>query len=158
MFYFRRVESSTEEIEKTLVNFRTNGFINYYGLQRFGSYSTAPTYEIGKCLISKQWKEVRIWVLTVWLENHACFKPNIINPLGGEFDSETTTERWWCEWSLQSLERNCKRFPSLEVIKTIPRSFHWRSNTENARFAGKHSIRQCSAKGYLIFVVTYVSQ
>lgn len=57
---FRRVEASAEDIENTLLNFKKKGFINYYGLQRFGSYSDSPTHEIGKSLISKQWKEVSL--------------------------------------------------------------------------------------------------
>ncbi|XP_065201839.1 pseudouridylate synthase 7 homolog isoform X2 [Planococcus citri] len=53
----RNVESSSEDIEKTMKIFEKTGFINYFGLQRFGSYSTAPTYEIGKYLLTRQWKE-----------------------------------------------------------------------------------------------------
>lgn len=32
-----------------------NGFINYYGLQRFGNCKDIPTYDIGRALINQKW-------------------------------------------------------------------------------------------------------
>lgn len=58
VMYFRNVISTDEDIEKTLLSLQSNGFINYYGLQRFGSFAFAPTHEIGRCLIKKDWKKV----------------------------------------------------------------------------------------------------
>lgn len=60
---FRQVESKEDDLETTLLSLKEKGFINYYGLQRFGSYSAAPTYEIGRCLICQQWKEVIITII-----------------------------------------------------------------------------------------------
>lgn len=40
-----------EKIEQAMKSLRDNGFINYYGLQRFGSVPVIPTHEIGKCLL-----------------------------------------------------------------------------------------------------------
>lgn len=54
----RQVESDEKNLEITLLSLKEKGFINYYGLQRFGSYSEAPTYEIGRFLIRQMWKEV----------------------------------------------------------------------------------------------------
>jgi len=47
----RSVQETDENIEQAMTLFRDNGFINYYGLQRFGSVPTIPTHEIGKCLL-----------------------------------------------------------------------------------------------------------
>lgn len=33
------------------------GFINYYGLQRFGNHSSIPTHQIGLALVKGQFKE-----------------------------------------------------------------------------------------------------
>ena len=34
-----------------MISLRNHGFINYYGLQRFGTVAAIPTYEIGKALL-----------------------------------------------------------------------------------------------------------
>lgn len=47
----RNVHGSSEEIEQAMTSLRENGFINYYGLQRFGSVAAIPTHEIGKHLL-----------------------------------------------------------------------------------------------------------
>lgn len=47
----RNVTVSDDIIEKAMINFRDNGFINYYGLQRFGTIAAIPTHEIGKALL-----------------------------------------------------------------------------------------------------------
>lgn len=47
----RNVCGTTEEIEKAMISLRDNGFINYYGLQRFGTIAAIPTHEIGKRLL-----------------------------------------------------------------------------------------------------------
>ncbi len=46
----RRVNNQidNESIEKALYAFKENGFINYFGLQRFGTCIEAPTHLIGK--------------------------------------------------------------------------------------------------------------
>ncbi|XP_076643173.1 pseudouridine synthase 7 [Halictus rubicundus] len=53
----RNVNGTDEQIENTMVSLRDNGFINYYGLQRFGSVVEIPTYEIGKALLQSKWDE-----------------------------------------------------------------------------------------------------
>ncbi|KAF7391993.1 hypothetical protein HZH68_011536 [Vespula germanica] len=53
----RNVTASNEEIEKAMVSLRDRGFINYYGLQRFGTVAAIPTHEIGKKLLQGKWHE-----------------------------------------------------------------------------------------------------
>ncbi|XP_020706969.2 pseudouridylate synthase 7 homolog [Athalia rosae] len=53
----RSVTGSDEEIEKAMTTLRDNGFINYYGLQRFGTVAVIPTHEIGKTLLQGKWDE-----------------------------------------------------------------------------------------------------
>ncbi|KYN03938.1 Pseudouridylate synthase 7 like protein, partial [Cyphomyrmex costatus] len=53
----RNVCEIDENIEQAMMSLRNNGFINYYGLQRFGSVPTIPTHEIGKCLLQGKWHE-----------------------------------------------------------------------------------------------------
>lgn len=54
----RNVTGSDDLIEESLKNLKENGFINYYGLQRFGNDKEVPTFEIGIQLLLGNWKEV----------------------------------------------------------------------------------------------------
>lgn len=47
----RNVVDSAEKIEKAMIPLRDNGFINYFGLQRFGTIADIPTHEIGRALL-----------------------------------------------------------------------------------------------------------
>lgn len=53
----RAVKGNQDEIEKSLVSLRDFGFINYYGLQRFGNCVKVPTYMIGKSLLAGNFKQ-----------------------------------------------------------------------------------------------------
>ncbi|KAG5316505.1 PUS7 synthase, partial [Acromyrmex insinuator] len=53
----RNACETDEKIEQVMKSLQDNGFINYYGLQRFGSVPTIPTHEIGKCLLQGKWHE-----------------------------------------------------------------------------------------------------
>ena len=53
----RDINVSKELVEEACRNLSNSGFINYFGLQRFGSGSVA-TYEIGKCILMNDWKVV----------------------------------------------------------------------------------------------------
>lgn len=41
-------EKNNELIRAGVDSLRTNGFVNYFGLQRFGTCEEAPTHAIGK--------------------------------------------------------------------------------------------------------------
>lgn len=53
----RNVCGTDDEIEQAVTLLRDNGFINYYGLQRFGTVASIPTHEIGKRLLQGKWHE-----------------------------------------------------------------------------------------------------
>lgn len=48
-------EKNTENINKALSSLRENGFINYYGMQRFGTFSVS-THTIGTHILKSDWK------------------------------------------------------------------------------------------------------
>lgn len=54
----RHIIHPESDIELSLQSLKENGFINYYGLQRFGNNSTVPTHQVGLALIKGQFKEV----------------------------------------------------------------------------------------------------
>ena len=51
----RQITVDTGIVEESLNSVKEKGFINYYGLQRFGNSATIPTFLIGKALIQGQW-------------------------------------------------------------------------------------------------------
>lgn len=53
----RNVTATDDIIEEAVNCLKANGFINYYGLQRFGNCASVPTYKIGEALMRGQWKE-----------------------------------------------------------------------------------------------------
>lgn len=59
----RKVTASEEEIKTSMENFRENGFINYFGLQRFGNCAEVPTYKIGIEILKNDWKKACILIL-----------------------------------------------------------------------------------------------
>lgn len=59
----RNVLADDELIEESMKFIEENGFINYYGLQRFGNDKQVPTYDIGVALLLGQWKKV-YWIFT----------------------------------------------------------------------------------------------
>ncbi|XP_062522851.1 pseudouridylate synthase 7 homolog isoform X2 [Corticium candelabrum] len=50
----RNVAGDCDCRERSLQSLRDKGFINYFGMQRFGTYSI-PTYEVGKALLHSNW-------------------------------------------------------------------------------------------------------
>jgi tRNA pseudouridine13 synthase len=48
-------EKNTENIDKALSSLKENGFINYYGMQRFGTFSVS-THTIGTHILKSDWK------------------------------------------------------------------------------------------------------
>lgn len=45
-------------IENALKNIKDKGFINYFGLQRFGNCASVPTFEVGVALLKSDYKLV----------------------------------------------------------------------------------------------------
>ncbi|XP_058065969.1 pseudouridylate synthase 7 homolog [Anopheles bellator] len=53
----RQVTADDETINACMEHLREHGFINYYGLQRFGNCASVPTYRVGIELLKGCWKE-----------------------------------------------------------------------------------------------------
>lgn len=54
----REVTAEDEIVEKGLTTLRDQGFINYYGIQRFGNSKEIPTHTVGLELLRGNWEEV----------------------------------------------------------------------------------------------------
>uniref|UniRef100_A0A182LUF8 TRUD domain-containing protein n=1 Tax=Anopheles culicifacies TaxID=139723 RepID=A0A182LUF8_9DIPT len=66
----RQVTASDETINSCMEEFRRKGFINYYGLQRFGNCASVPTYKIGIELLKGNWKEACNLILQPREDDH----------------------------------------------------------------------------------------
>ncbi|XP_072401441.1 pseudouridylate synthase 7 homolog [Diabrotica undecimpunctata] len=53
----RNITASDETISAAMNHLKENGFINYYGLQRFGNDKDVPTFQVGISLLQGKWKE-----------------------------------------------------------------------------------------------------
>ncbi|CAL1289762.1 unnamed protein product [Larinioides sclopetarius] len=59
----RQLQGDPTIIEKAIDSLSSKGFINYYGLQRFGT-SSVSTHSIGRLVLRSQWKEAINLILT----------------------------------------------------------------------------------------------
>lgn len=53
----RHITAEPSVIDQSLTSLRENGFINYYGLQRFGNSAVTPTHQIGLALLRGKFQE-----------------------------------------------------------------------------------------------------
>uniref|UniRef100_A0A4W3INT6 Pseudouridylate synthase 7 homolog n=1 Tax=Callorhinchus milii TaxID=7868 RepID=A0A4W3INT6_CALMI len=58
----RNITGSHEQVEQAMTSLREIGFINYYGMQRFGT-TAVPTYQVGKAILQNDWSEVMDLIL-----------------------------------------------------------------------------------------------
>ncbi|KAF5398336.1 Pseudouridylate synthase 7 [Paragonimus heterotremus] len=53
----RSVSASMSSIDVSIESWKSNGFINYFGLQRFGHSAKSKSFDIGRHLIRSEWVE-----------------------------------------------------------------------------------------------------
>ncbi|XP_063304200.1 pseudouridylate synthase 7 homolog isoform X2 [Pelobates fuscus] len=53
----RNITGTDEQVEQAMTSLRDIGFINYYGMQRFGT-TAVPTYQVGKAILQNNWNEM----------------------------------------------------------------------------------------------------
>ncbi|XP_066561607.1 pseudouridylate synthase 7 homolog isoform X2 [Amia ocellicauda] len=58
----RNISGSDQQVEQAMTSLRDTGFINYYGMQRFGT-TAVPTYQVGRAILQNSWKEVMDLIL-----------------------------------------------------------------------------------------------
>ncbi|XP_062438051.1 pseudouridylate synthase 7 homolog isoform X3 [Rhea pennata] len=58
----RNITGTDDQIEQAMQSLREIGFINYYGMQRFGT-TAVPTYQIGRAILQNNWNEVMDLIL-----------------------------------------------------------------------------------------------
>ncbi|KAL7867822.1 hypothetical protein SRHO_G00092060 [Serrasalmus rhombeus] len=58
----RNISGSDEQVEQAMMSLRDTGFINYYGMQRFGT-TAVPTHQVGRAILQNNWTEVMDLIL-----------------------------------------------------------------------------------------------
>uniref|UniRef100_A0A803T4Y1 Pseudouridylate synthase 7 homolog n=1 Tax=Anolis carolinensis TaxID=28377 RepID=A0A803T4Y1_ANOCA len=53
----RNITGTDEQVQHAMQSLREIGFINYYGMQRFGT-TAIPTYQVGRAILQNNWNEV----------------------------------------------------------------------------------------------------
>ncbi|TNN75981.1 Pseudouridylate synthase 7 [Liparis tanakae] len=53
----RNISGTDDQVLQALTSLKQTGFINYYGMQRFGT-TAVPTQQVGKAILKNNWKEV----------------------------------------------------------------------------------------------------
>lgn len=105
----RKVTASEEEIKTSMENFRENGFINYFGLQRFGNCAEVPTYKVGIEILKNDWKKACILILKP-REGDPYFMKKIREIWVRTGDAKLAYEKFF--YSNKSIERSILRWLS----------------------------------------------
>ncbi|XP_072528201.1 pseudouridylate synthase 7 homolog isoform X2 [Salminus brasiliensis] len=58
----RNISGSDEQVAQAMTSLRDTGFINYYGMQRFGT-TAVPTHQVGRAILQNNWAEVMDLIL-----------------------------------------------------------------------------------------------
>ncbi|XP_044279389.1 pseudouridylate synthase 7 homolog isoform X1 [Varanus komodoensis] len=53
----RNITGTDDQVQQAMESLREIGFINYYGMQRFGT-TAIPTYQVGRAILQNNWNEV----------------------------------------------------------------------------------------------------
>lgn len=59
----RNIIDPIEKIEIAMLALKDHGFINYYGLQRFGTIANIPTHDIGRALLQGKFVKKRLEII-----------------------------------------------------------------------------------------------
>ena len=78
----RSIQADDDVVSRTMSSFEQNGFINYFGLQRFGRSSAVPTHHIGQALLRDELSRV---------------VDMILGPLVGEEDDTARARQCWAD-------------------------------------------------------------
>uniref|UniRef100_A0A665TYU7 Pseudouridylate synthase 7 homolog n=1 Tax=Echeneis naucrates TaxID=173247 RepID=A0A665TYU7_ECHNA len=53
----RNISGTNEQVHQAMTSLKQTGFINYYGMQRFGT-TAVPTQQVGRAILRNDWNEV----------------------------------------------------------------------------------------------------
>ncbi|GMK54184.1 hypothetical protein CspeluHIS016_0107700 [Cutaneotrichosporon spelunceum] len=116
---------SPEAVDAAMASIRDRGFVNYYGMQRFGT-STVPTHVIGLLLLQQKWGEAVDCILSLREgEHHDCTRARLVWLEDGDYKKaleimprRSVAERAiWEHWRKGNLVKD-----KLGALTAIPRN------------------------------------
>ncbi|XP_059153682.1 pseudouridylate synthase 7 homolog [Physella acuta] len=114
----RNVQGSTETVDNAISSLKANGFINYFGMQRFGTTSV-PTHKVGCALLHGDWEKAIDLILQPRDDNASKdgFQKIWKETRNPEKTLAATPKFCGLERNLlEALKRNMKPFNALEKI------------------------------------------
>ena len=118
----RRISTDfpNESIDALFNQLKTNGFLNYYGLQRFGTRQVR-THQVGGLLMAQNWKGVVDALLSP--EADACIQPG---------SAQATRTEWRQEYATGNIEKAFELCPPYMYIeKSLLRALHHSGQSSN---------------------------
>lgn len=122
----RNVEASEEIVNEALTSLKMIGFINYFGMQRFGTTSV-PTHKIGSALLHGDWKKAVDLILMPRDDFPNKAKFQMIWQQTGDAKKTLLEVPRYCSLErnlLQGLERKQQPFNALERISRNTRMLY----------------------------------
>jgi tRNA pseudouridine13 synthase len=113
-----RLENAKQLVSRAISEFQQNGFINYYGLQRFGSFSTG-THEVGTKLLQEDLEGAIKLILD--------YSPGVLAAAQGEIGHNTTISSDDRNRAL-ALHMWKNGHSANDVIQKMPRKFSAEAN------------------------------
>ncbi|WVF66366.1 hypothetical protein IAT40_001106 [Kwoniella sp. CBS 6097] len=118
-------EEDTAEIDKTMTSVRDRGFINFYGMQRFGT-SSMPTHVTGLFILQSEWTEAVDSILSLREGEHPdCTRARLAWLEDGDFKKayELMPRRGVAERSIWEFwGRGNRTEDKVNALMTIPRN------------------------------------
>ncbi|KAF8314759.1 pseudouridine synthase [Clavulina sp. PMI_390] len=135
----RNVKESEEHINQAMQSMKERGFINYYGMQRFGT-SPIPTHSIGLALLQSNWKRALDLIL---------------RPRPGEAHEAEAGRRAWLEdrdlrRALQLMPR--RMVAERAVLEAYVKNFNSDTDMQNALHAIPKNLRTMYVHAYQSYV------
>uniref|UniRef100_A0A8C4VIJ5 Pseudouridine synthase 7 n=1 Tax=Gopherus evgoodei TaxID=1825980 RepID=A0A8C4VIJ5_9SAUR len=62
LYVIRNITGTDDQVQQAMHSLKEIGFINYYGMQRFGT-TAVPTYQVGRAILQNNWNEVMDLIL-----------------------------------------------------------------------------------------------
>ncbi|XP_030747841.1 pseudouridylate synthase 7 homolog [Sitophilus oryzae] len=110
----RNVQADDELILKSMEHVKESGFINYYGMQRFGNNKEVPTHLIGVKLLLGEWKEAVDLILKLKTTDNLELDINKIKKKYAETGS--------AKEALQLADRNSDSCIELSLLRGLAKS------------------------------------
>jgi len=143
---FRFLKNETEEIDwdseisESVKSIEHNGFINYFGMQRFG-VSTVPTHKVGLHILKNQWRDAVVCILSTFDIKDALRQLGIWKKINNEQDGSINYQKFASVFdSIDNISDILKIIPKFSIESNILSSM--RKTGKNSFLTGFKSLNR----------------